>query len=385
MTERGSDIEFDFFDDDPVTQESQARPRQPRRGASGPPRGPRRPQRPTAGLTPLLRLIGLIAFAILIVVLLVVWVQSCRSEGKRNKYESYMETVRSIAANSEQVGRDLNVLLTTPGIKQAELQSKLGGLAQNQEQGVANARELTPPGTLREEHAAAIEALEFRVSGLRLLQDAFRESANLNDSGEAGVLLAAQVQRLLASDVVWSDRFRAPAVAELRRQDITGVEVPDSTFLANVDLATQRGMTPVWQRVTAAQTGGTTGGLHGNGIVSVKVLPAGQVLRTDQDNTVTATADLAFEVTIENSGSSQEVQVGVRLTVQQNPPISKRAVVDLINRGERKTVVFRDIAQDVQFAQRVSVRVQVEPVTGEKNLTNNVASYPVIFTLPPPA
>ena len=385
MTERGSDIDFDFFDDDPVTQESPARPRQPRRGAGGPPRGPRRPQRPTAGLTPLLRLIGLIAFAILIVVLLVVWLQSCRSESKRNKYESYMENVRSIAANSEQVGRDLNVLLTTPGIKQAELQSKLGGLAQNQEQGVANARELTPPGPLREEHADAIEALEFRVSGLRLLQDAFRESANLKDSGEAGALLAAQVQRLLASDVVWSDRFRASAVAELRRQDITGVEVPDSTFLANVDLATQRGMTPVWQRVTAAQTGGATGGLHGNGIVSVKVLPAGQVLRTDQDNTVTATADLAFEVTIENSGSSQEVQVGVRLTVQQNPPISKRAVVDLINPGERKTVVFRDIAQDVQFAQRVSVKVQVEPVTGEKNVTNNVASYPVIFTLPPPA
>ena len=385
MTERGSDIEFDFFDEDPVTQETPARPRTPRRGPGRPPNGPRRPQRPTAGVTPLLRLVGLIAFAILIVVLLVVWLQSCRSESKRNTYEKYMESVRSIAANSEQVGRDLNVLLTTPGIEQSELQSKLGGLAQNQAQGVANARELTAPGPLREEHAEALEALEFRVSGLRLLQDAFREAAELEDAGEAGALLAAQTQRLLASDVVWADRFRAPAVAELRRQDIQGVEVPDSVFLTNVDLSTQRGMTPVWQRLSSAQTGGTPGGLHGNGIVSVKALPGGQVLRPDQDNTVTATADLAFEVTIENSGSAQEVQVGVRLTVQQSPPISKRAVVDLINQGERKTVVFRDIAQDVQFAQRVNVKVQVEPVKGEKNVTNNVASYPVIFTLPPPA
>jgi hypothetical protein len=382
MTERGSDIDFDFFDDEPVTQESPPRPREPKR--RGGPSGPRRPQRPTAGLTPLLRLIGLIAFAILIVVLLVVWIQSCRSESKRNKYESYMETMRAVAANSEQVGRDLNVLLTTPGIKQAQLQSRLAGLAQNQEQGVANAREVTPPGPLREEHLDAVEALEFRVSGLRLLQDAFRETADLKDGGEAGALLAAQVQRMLASDVVWSDRFRAPAVSELRRQDITGVEVPDSSFLMNVDLATARGMTPVWQRVTAAATGGATGGLHGNGIVSVKALPAGQVLSAGQDNTVTATADLAFEVTIENSGSSQEVQVGVRLTIQQSPPITKRAVVDLIDAGERKTVVFRDIAQDVQFAQRVNVKVQVEPVPGEKNLINNVASYPVIFTLPPP-
>ena len=44
--------------------------------------------------------------------------------------------MRAIAADSEQVGRELNVLLTTPGIKQAELQPKLGGLAQKQQQGV---------------------------------------------------------------------------------------------------------------------------------------------------------------------------------------------------------------------------------------------------------
>ena len=145
-------------------------------------------------------------------------------------------------------------------------------------------------------------------------------------------------------------------------------------------------MADIFRRISgAARGGGTPTGRHGHGLVSVRVRPGGKVLESEADeNVVTATADLAFEVTIENSGSSQEVQVGVRLTIQQNPPITKRAVVDLINPGERKTVPFRDIAQDVQFAQRVSVKVQVEPVTGEKNLTNNVASYPVIFTLPPP-
>ncbi len=67
MSERDSDIEFDFFEE-PDTREGAAAEERPRR------RGRRPPVRPPTGLTPLLRLIGLISFAILIVLLLVLWV-----------------------------------------------------------------------------------------------------------------------------------------------------------------------------------------------------------------------------------------------------------------------------------------------------------------------
>jgi len=46
LTERDTDIEFDFFDE-PETEEAPERVRAPRRP---PPRGPRRPVRPPAGL-----------------------------------------------------------------------------------------------------------------------------------------------------------------------------------------------------------------------------------------------------------------------------------------------------------------------------------------------
>src|SRR3954471_16155862 len=103
MSERDSDIEFDFFEDEPATTEAQAaRP-------SG--RGRRPPIRPPAGLTPLLRLIGLIALAIVIVVLLVFAVQSCRGSQKRDTYENYTQDVDEVATQSEQIGRQLNSLL----------------------------------------------------------------------------------------------------------------------------------------------------------------------------------------------------------------------------------------------------------------------------------
>ena len=84
-------------------------------------------------------------------------------------------------------------------------------------------------------------------------------------------------------------------------------------------------------------------------------------------------------------GQHAQVRVQVRLTVEQSPrPIEKQATIDLINPGERKTVVFRNLGQIVQFAQKTNVVVEVEPVPGERNTANNRATYPVIFTLTPP-
>jgi hypothetical protein len=386
MTERGGEIDFDFFDE-PETQEAPERARPARPG----PGGPRRPPlRPPAGLTPLLRLIGLVAFAIVIVVVLVLWIDSCRSDNERDAYADYMADVRAIGDASQEDGRELNTVLTTPGIKAADLQERLGGLAQTEEQNVARARELAAPGHLREQQRSVVSALELRVSGLRRLADAFQQAQGVSnpDENEIGRLLATQMHRFIASDVLWDDEFRDPAVAVLRSQDIGGVEVPDSSFLPNTEIATVTGMFAIYQRIRGASTGGQAGdgARHGNGIVGVEALPSGQALKEGEDNFVTATADLAFSVTVENSGDAQEVRVSVRLTVEQSPrPIEKQQVINIINPGERKTVVFRQLGQIVQFAQKTTLRVEVEPVPNEENTGNNTAAYPVTFSLTPPS
>ena len=377
MTERSSDIEFDFFEE-PETQEATPRTR-PSRGR------PRPPVRPPTGFTPLLRLAGLIAFAIVIVVLLVLWIGSCRSESKEQLYGDYMAEMSRVAADSTDIGVRFNRLLTTPGIRQADLQEELRGLAQRQEQGLTRASEIDPPGVLREEHRDALEALAFRRSGLSRLQDALGQAAGSENATEVGRDLAAQTQRLLASDVIWLDLFHEPSVAELRRRGVTDVEVPESRFLRNQEIATASLMADIFRRISGAARGGTPTGRHGHGLVSVRALPSGKALETDaEENVITATADLGFEVTIENSGEFQEVGVRVRLVIQQSPqPIERTTTVDLIPAGERATVRFRNLAQ-VQITQRIPLRVEVERVPGETNLANNSATYQVLFTLTPP-
>jgi hypothetical protein len=294
-----------------------------------------------------------------------------------------MEKVAVVAKDSEQIGRELNDALTTPGIKFADLNTKLSGLAQQEQQDVAAVRAMSPPGALRLQHQHAIEALEFRVSGLRGLADAFTQSSRSPKAttGNA-LLLAGQAERLVSGDVVWDDLFKDPAIEELRRQGITGVAVPDSTFVPNPDYASTRFWEAILQRLQGSATSaGTSGGLHGTALISTKALPGNQELSADTENTVTATTDLGFAVTVEDSGDSQEVQVKVTLTIQQTPsPIVQTKTIDLINPGEQKTVIFRNLGQ-VQFATRTVVKVDVQPVPQEKNTANNSKQYPVIFSL----
>ena len=385
MTEHDTDLDFDFFDDEPEPTASDVEerpPREPPRAGGGPPRRPP-PARPPVGVTPLLRLAGLIAFAILVVVLFVFWISSCQGAGKKNSYKRYMEKVAVVAKDSEQIGRELNDALTTPGIKFADLNTKLSGLAQQEQQDVAAVRAMSPPGTLRLQHQHAIEALEFRVSGLRGLADAFAQASRSpkNVTGNA-LLLAGQAERLVSGDVVWDDLFKDPAIEELRRQSITGVAVPDSSFVPNPDYASTRFWEAILQRLQGSATsGGSSGGLHGTALISTKALPGNQELSANTENTVTATTDLGFAVTLEDTGDSQEVQVKVTLTIQQTPsPIVQTKTIDLINPGEQRTVAFHNLGQ-VQFATRTTVKVDVQPVPGEKNAANNSAQYPVIFSL----
>jgi hypothetical protein len=388
MSNRETDFEFDFFEE-PATQEAPARSdRSLRRplGGRGPrgPRFPQRPLRPRAGFTPLLRLLGLIAFAILLVVLLLLWVQSCQDDAKRDAYSDYMTEMAEVGRDSERVGRELSDVLTTPRLTPAELQKQLAGLVQQQRIGTDRARALDPPGPLLHAHEQAVESLAFRIDGLAGIAEAFRRTQGSKDAAAAGTLLASQAERLVTSDVVWDDLFMQPSVGTLREQEISGVEVPDSNFVQTPDLASTSSMVPIWERINgsaASGSGGTPTGLHGTNIESVQVLPGGQTLAEGTDNTVEASTDLSFPVTIANSGDHQEVQIQVTLTIQQSPtPIVKKQTIDIINPGETKTVAFRDFPS-VDFGERRIMRIDVDPVPGEKNLSNNSAEYPIIFSL----
>jgi CARDB protein len=384
MSERDVDIDFDFFEEEPPTEESTRAERIIRRPG---PRGPGRPPRAPQNLTPLLRLVGLIAFAILIIVLFVFWIQSCQEAGKTKTYKSYMTKISEVASSSQQIGRQLSQVLLAPGVRRPQLERQIAGLARQEQLDVDRARGITPPGPLRDEQQAVIQALQFRVSGLTGLSDALAATASTKNVSRAAGVLASQMQRLLASDVVWDDAFKDPAQAELKRQGVTGTNegggplVPDSNFLQNAELATTSATTSVLERLSGASTG-SQGGLRGTNIVSTKVLPSNQELGTSTQTDIVVTANMAFQVTVENSGTAQVLSVPVKLTIEQSKGgnITKTATIDFLNPGEQKMVTFRNLSI-VNFSTPATLKIEVTPVAGESNTGNNSADYPVIFSV----
>lgn len=374
------DFEFELPDDAAATTESQPRFRRP-----APPGGPRPPAgprfRPPDNAAPLLRLVGLVVGAILLVVFLVLAVQSCGEDPAQGAFEDYSAQIGDVGADSAQIGKELETLLTKPGLKQAELEQQLEGLIGRQQQGVDRAGGLDVPGQAQDANEHALDALAFRVSGMQGLLATFRATKDSKDAQAAGQALAAQAQRLTSSDVVWEDLFRKPTQAIAVAEGVDEVTIPASRFVSNPELYTSRSLTGIWQRVHGASTGGTPAGLHGTGLEGVTVLPGSQALSPSTETTIVVSTDLGFEVAVKNTGDFQEFNVEVTLTIPKQPsPIVRSAKIDLIDPGDVKSVTFKEFPQ-VPFGEKTTVKVDVKPVPAESNTANNTAEYPVIFSL----
>jgi hypothetical protein len=386
------DIQFDFFDEEPVTAErpQPSRVRLPQRR----PRARRtRGEGSHSPLSPIATLGGAVLLSIFIVLVFALLIASCAGESKRSRYGNYMNRVATIANQSSTDGRLTVAALTTPGLSVAAIVRKLDTIAAAEQQNVTAAQRLSPPGRLRTEHGNLIEALQLRVSGVGGLAKAFASTAGSKGKTDTAALdLSQQAYRLLTSDVVWLDLFQTPSDQLLEQQGVRQVTVPGSRFLTTPDLiVTEHAMAQILTRISGTPTSSNQPtGLHGTNLVSVAALPNGtggtsEVLTEGSLNTVTTSSSLVFQITIHNGGDSQEVQIPITLKIDrpaaQGGPITKTEKVQLIDPGSDQSVTFSDLGQ-VPFASQTTVSVDVAKVPGETNGANNSASYQVIFSLP---
>jgi hypothetical protein len=376
------DIEFDFFDEPETVEATQRGRRLSRRDRSGDGGGPRRPaMRAPTGLIPLARLVGLIAIAIAIVVALVFWVGACQGKNKHADYANYAGKVRSIAQSSKELGTELVNKLSSPGLKQADLETSLQQYAQQEQQAYDQAQQIRAPGPLRRIHQHLVDALELRAKGLAGLGDALSQATSVKDPATVAQSLADQAQLLTASDVVWDELYRKPATDQLRTLGVTGVVVPESHFVTNTELVSARSFTLVYKQMHGST--GTTSGKHGDGLKSTHVLPQGVDLSTSAPTTVKVSANLSFVVTVEDSGDFQEVNVPVTLTINAGgTPIVRRRSIPLIQPAQQQTVTFGNFQlPTTAFGAKATIKVNVGEVAGEINTANNSATYNVFFTL----
>jgi hypothetical protein len=160
-----------------------------------------------------------------------------------------------------------------------------------------------------------------------------------------------------------------------------GPLVPDSNFLQSADFVTTTSMVSVLTKIRGGAVTPSQGGLHGTNIVSVKAFPGGTELSTSTQTRVIVRTNLTFQVTIQDSGDSQETGIPVKLTIVQSgsDPVEKTATINFISPGETKVITFKNFPAP-NFQTPAQLKIEVQPVPGETKTDNNSADYPIIFS-----
>jgi hypothetical protein len=341
-----------------------------------------------ASLPPLeYRRLAALGVGILVVVLvLVLLARSCSGSSAKGSNEAYVQQLTTkVLRPSDDVAhrfaKTINLQRASLGLIQKRIDAQLAEMKSVRAAAIA----LKPTKQLLPYQPALLEALQFRITGLQCMSEGLKTAWKTKGALAAGSQLSSCTGRLLASDYVYSDSFASGANAALKKVGATGM--PTSQFLAGqqVDLVTPGGIGAALKRLHP----GAVKGLHGTQLVSVVASPAGTTLQTGPANQIKGDQSLVFVATVRNGGNFQEVGIAVTLTLKRvgssEAPITKTVTIPSIAKGATGTARFAGLFASSQNAPKYSVQykltVRSEKVPGEHDLTNNVSSYNVLFTL----
>ena len=104
-------------------------------------------------------------------------------------------------------------------------------------------------------------------------------------------------------------------------------------------------------------------------------------MSTSSATAIPSSANTSFDVQVTNGGDNDESNVTVRITISGTgvKKIVTEQKIATLPKGAPQTVNVA-LSQTPPKGQPVQITVQVLPVPGEKNVTNNKATYPAIFT-----
>jgi hypothetical protein len=359
-----------------------------------PPRAPRSRRPPPGGpstdaQTLLVRRAIAIGGGLLVVILLYLGIRGCQASQKEQSFKDYVRDASELVAESDQLSNNLFDLLGDPGNSEVDFTSNVNGAKVQAEQLVDRAKKTDVPDQLEGAQGNLVETLEFRRDGLDGIAREVAAGGGEN-GGDASKRIAAQMQFFLTSDVIYSQRFLPKLLGTIDDEDLDqDVPVPDTlrdpqavAFLPDIVWLQPSTVSDRLAGVGAAGGGDDEAapGLHGTGLGSVTVKPAGTALVEGSAAQIPFSDDVSFDIELANQGEHPEDGIVVSVEISgSGDPIQLEETLDAINPGESK-VVNVPLAETPPIGEPVDINVRIEPVAGEEKTDNNEASFTAIFS-----
>lgn len=320
-------------------------------------------------------------FGLIVLIVLVLLVKSCRDSARKDAFKTYVRDVAALVQVSDTESKNLFALLAKPSGGQVQLQNALNGYASDAQQLVDRANGTDRPDELAKSKGYFVDSLELRRDGLTTIARELRSALSGQGKQTAVSRIASQMQLFLASDVIYSQRVLPNITHPLKREKLLDqVEVPKSHFLPDLQWVRPSVVVAKLGGVGSGAGGPVAPGLHGMSLIGVTAKPGGQSLSTAGATSITVTPKLSFDVTVQDAGANDERDVVVQLSISgAGKPIVREQTLPTITAGAQKVVTI-PLAAAPPIGRPVQIKVQVNPVPGEKKVDNNKATYPAIFT-----
>jgi hypothetical protein len=319
-----------------------------------------------------------VGVAVLIVVVLLI--NGCLKSGAEEALMDYnREAGQLVQESDQQVSAPLfKALAGASSESPLNVEVQVNQLRMQAQSQAARARALSVPGQMQAAQRNLTLTLDLREEALAKVAGLVRTALG-GQGKQASTQIAGAMEMFLASDVVYSQRV-APLIQQaLVAGGVHGQSTAGSQFLPNLGWLDP---STVQQRLIGHSAGSSTSGpvapgTHGSALTGVSVgattLEAPPAL-----NHISGGSNPTFTVSVEDSGSNSETNVGVEVTVTAGGKQYKR--VKTINKTEPGVTSKVDIPVEgvpLETAARVTVYVQAVP--GETNLENNKGSYLAVF------
>ena len=317
--------------------------------------------------------------AVVLLIIIVLLINGCLKSQKQQSLKDYNHHVSEIATEYETVvAKPLFTALTGASGKPAlNVETGVNQLLLEAQKLNNRAQGLSVPSEMTGAQRAFLMGLGLRTEGITKIA-AELPAALGGQSKQAAPKIAGAMGTFLSSDILYSQRV-APLIQEKLKGNGITASTAAARFLPNVGwLETNT----VLARLTGQSTGtaATTGiapGTHGSALISVAV--GTNTLEPEPTlNHISGGSSPAFTVTIENTGSNQEANVKVDVTVTTAGQQRKAShVINSTSPGSKANVEMTVTGVPLGVASKIEV--SVEPVPGETNSENNKNTYLAIF------
>ncbi len=308
---------------------------------------------------------------LILLILIVLGVKGCLDARAKSELSDYADKVSEIAEETEQTSKDFFGHLEEPGaLSVTEFVAKVNADRSAMNNYATRVDSLGAPGDMG--RAQQNLELTYELRDRAMNEIAEKMSTALGDAGAQKAMagIARQMQKLLASDVVYETVVRPEIDAVLSSNEISGHDVPESSFLPDEKWIEESTVSQALGAISG-NSGAATPGLHGLGLVGVTV--NGSELIEGESTTIAAEESVEVEVTVQNQGESTENGVNVSVTVEGN---TLEGEIAEIGAGEEATAT---IPLTPTPKGEVTLEVEVEPVPGETLSENNEATYALII------